>query len=239
MDIFNYTLKIQELDRVKYKKDVEAIIREMYKNATSTHTGRYSYFDVDTKNYQEMKLIYKIWAKALQHKAKPTLAAFLTESFTDLEKKMYAYAVGNTSYEELLDVFQYSMDVKTYGGLVSGRYSKLVEIVRDRALPFKVEHDLGISQNYGSIGYIIQNTPTMDVANIRTGNFNLLIELEDFKSKLDKDINYTVLEDTLKELYSAIASHKNKPVTTYIQEVADDVDSIRNAIGVIQTKLNG
>ena len=211
----------------------------MYKNATSTNTGRYRYIDVATKNYQEMKLIYKIWAKALQHKAHPTLAAFLTEAFEDLEKKIYNHCVANVSYEEILDVFQYSMDVKTYGGMVSGNYSKLVKLVGGNPLPFKVEHDLYISQNYSSVGYTTQNTPTINVANIRTGSFNLLIELEDFKSKLDKSINYTVLEDTLKELYSAVVSHKDKPVTTYMQEVADDVDSIRNAIGVIQTKLNG
>ena len=242
MDIFNYTLKIQELERAKYKKQYDAIMRECHKGLQEMkdHSGRGNTVHVYLKesNFEETKLWYKIYAKAINGISDlNTTAGFLTDDFDNFEKAMVRYVAELGDYNEYLDTFQYSKDIMCDSGLLTKLFTKYNEMIGNNPYPYKLRFLAYASHNYSNIGYEVRQQPYFSTKYVTNGtNIQLLIELEDYKTTLDPTIKYTLLEESLDEIYNSPLDSGNINSITDIRESAQ---RIVDAIDTIKARTDG
>ena len=244
MDLFNYTLKIQELDRAKYKKQYDAIMREMFTKAqeiySHTYYSNYMYTRITEENFDQYKLIYKVYAKAINGiNDLNTTAGFLIGGFNNLETNIVTYIADHGDYNTYLDTFEHSIDIQCTIGTVTDIFEKYVRIIDDNPYPYKIVFNTHTSGNYTNIAYGIKPIPTFKTKYISTkADIRLLIELEDFKSILDPSKTYTLLEEALDEIYSAKSNDNNSVITT-IDTYKISAQRIVDAISVIQERIDG
>ena len=238
MNQFEYTLKIQELERAKYKKQFDAIMRQMVEGlrGMKSHSGwRNSvYIHLNSDNFEATKLHYKVFAKAINNiKGMAGIAGFISDTFKNLEKSMSAYVAKNGDYEMYLDVFEYSQDIQCDGGSFSKLLIPFISIIGDNEYPYKLCFDVYVSSGYSSLNFetTTQRYNTKFLSD-RT-DLRLLIELEDLRNKFDSTTRWTVLEELLDEVYNNPASEidlDNNPLVQTRESTRRILESIDRVV---------
>ena len=243
MNFFEYTLKIQELERAKYKKQYDAIMREMVTGlkAIESH-GDWSntlYAYTNDNNFEQTKLYYKVFAKAINSiKDMNGIADFISRSFDNLEKSISEYVAKNGDYEMYLDVFEYSQDIKCDSRHLAKLVIPFISIIGDKEYPYKFKFDAYSSTGYSTLTFESKNPKYYNTKYISSGaDLRLLIELEDVRNKFDKNKRWTLLEELLDEIYSNPAA-TNGP-DNVLEQTRESTRRILESIDRVVERTNG
>ena len=243
MNFFEYTLKIQELERAKYKKQFDAIMRQMITGLRDIEGhggwGNTIYVQLNDNNFEETKLHYKVFAKAINNiKDMHGIADFISHTFNDLEKDMVTYVTENGDYEMYLDVFEYSQAIQCYSSTLDKSVIPFISIIGDKEYPYKFKFDAYPSTGYSNLTFESKRSKYYNTKYLSDGaDLRLLIELEDVRNKLDKDKHWTVLEELLSEVYDNPASVHDSDNT--LLQTRESTRRILESIDRVVERTNG
>ena len=217
MDMFQYTLRIKEIDNLKTLKSKDAIIRGLITDAGYTHWG-----SIET-TAEETALYYKCIMKVLQTYSKDRSPEFIRTIIERMEYQLTSYYTANkTPYKTWVDTFQYNETVELAQPSVA-TITTVALIFGDSPIPFKF-----IYKHYAGSAFsdILHGLPTFiytktDVTNT-SGITPIILQVEEIKRSLPSEIKYSILEDILDQLYAIIPS--------VITNTADKIDTITNSI---------
>ena len=244
MNFFEYTLKIQELERAKYKKQFDTIMREMVTGlkAMESHGswGNTFYARTNKDNFEETKLYYKVFAKAINNiKNMVGIADFISAVFNALEKNMSVYVAENGDYEMYLDVFEYSQDIKCDGNNLDRVVIPFISIIGDKEYPYKFKFDVYVSTGYRTLTFESKKTKHYNTKYLSDGaDLSLLIELEDLRSKFDNSTRWTVLEELLDEVYNNPTTSSD-PGNNSLKQTRESTRRILESIDRVVERTNG
>jgi hypothetical protein len=233
MNIFEYTLLIQEVDKATTLKKTEEILRKVNEESYLQKTGYY-YGDIVRPELAEEILLYKVARRALNHRtSNDNLPLFITEGVAKVESGlMFRLSERDIPYETLMDTFEFTEHVKLQNQLREDNLIKLIKIVGENKMPCTINYNLAMPTAYGNVwDNLNENGKVFTADSIgRYGvRFNYLFYIEDIKRQMpEKD--YTIIEDLLGTLYNNAKKGREEVAESAQKLIADYTKTIANVV---------
>lgn len=215
MDNFEYTMWFNKIQAVTTVAGLESILRELrnkfYKISTIYDTTKKLEVDIET-----LKKVYKLYTFTLslfKNKSSRKLPDFISTFKADIEKlltyKLFVMETDTITYEQFIDLFQYSINDTI---ICHGNYGivlkTIAEIVKDKENPytFNYNYKSNIVTKVRAIANILESKPNgygyCELKDNSVLHSIYLVEL--FKQSLPSTAIYTILEKELELLYGTL-----------------------------------
>lgn len=232
MDMFQYTLKLKEIDALKTLKDKDAMIRELTNQLPS------SLYDAKESVISESELLYKCINKTLLVYDAGRLPDFVLREIKSVELWLVDhYWDTNVSYDKFIETFKFNKTVRVNTGHVT-TITALAKIFTANPIPFNFQYNLECQSKYSNLLRTISEGITLG----RTANNivrhrstpGLILQIEEIKRSLPSDTTYSVIEDILDQLYAAA---DNVPNDMALRESssAEIVEQMEHLVTVAKT----
>lgn len=206
MDQFEYAVTIQKISKAKTLKAKEAIIRELHQRMPDRWDS------VNTDNFGSTTLIYKAMMYTIKGFTNyDRLPDFIKQRNTSIGTNLLRYITDNTlPYTTLADVFEYSETVRMYSD--SGEQLKaLAMIVKELPFNCKLVYTLSVPTH---INYLFNAVGKHTAASNSSTSRNITIEMILFVESIKRELpptctSYTIIEDCLDVLYTALTPNSN------------------------------
>ena len=206
MDQFEYAVTLQKISKAKTLKAKEAIIRELHQRMPDR------WDPVNTDNFVSTTLIYKAMMYSIKGFANnDKLPDFIKLNNTRVGTNLLKHIIDNMlPYTTLVDVFEHSETIRMYGD--SGEQLKALALIV-KELPFncKLVYTFSVPTR---LGYIFNSvgkyTAVSNSSASRSINIEMIIFVESIKRELlNTCTTYTIIEDCLDTLYTALTPNSN------------------------------
>lgn len=242
MNQFEYIVKIEELERAKYKKQYDAIMREMHvaaKELDAHQWGTYLNPDINADNYQSFKLLYKVYAKAINSISDTNYTAnFLIDGFYNFERAMVSHFINFGTYYMYLDAFEYSTNIQTPSLNLIDKFHKIATIIGDNKYPYKFDFSTYTTSQYSGVVSNMENRILYDVEPMSYG-FDAILQLEcQYEPVLTAGNRLSVYDEVL-EMYYSSPSDRNSNTDANITTLEAELNGMLRALARIKEETNG
>jgi hypothetical protein len=224
--MFQYTIALEELSRIKTLKAREEFIRKY-----SSALADFRWKSINDSNYTEIKLLYKLTKISFDSwNGTKDLPAFIGSGLDSMESHIIQYLIKSTdvSFNEYTDIFEFTRNITIDTDI--DLLLNFVKSIGSNKLPFRVTYNIFESDYLSNLLEGLRIQFCNCTSRLTSG---LLVELEILREELGT--TYTVLEELLSMHYDYLNHVDTKEST--LKKAVERVDKIEAATKVMINKL--